>query len=70
MVFFYIKIFVVGIPELNVRPFDPHRAQLVEQRRGVIRGLIGGYQLLLSDVSELGWTNSKVTNFKSVNYYC
>lgn len=57
-------IFKIGVPELNIAPFDPHRAPYVEQRRGDSRGL-GGYRLLLSNVSEFGWTNSEVTSYKT-----
>lgn len=41
--------FKSGIPELNIKPFDPHQAAYVEQRRGDSRGL-GGYRLLLTNV--------------------
>ncbi|CAD7092072.1 unnamed protein product [Hermetia illucens] len=53
-----------GIPEFNIKPFDPHKAAYVEQRRGDLHG-IGGYDLILKNVSEFGWSNSKVTKFKS-----
>lgn len=36
----------------------------VEQRRGLTFGTGGGYRLLLSNVYEYGWTNSKVTKFR------
>lgn len=39
-------------------------APYVEQRRGDSRGL-GGYRLLLSNVSEFGWTNSEVTSYET-----
>lgn len=56
--------FKTGIPELNIAPFDPHRSPYVEQRRGDSRAL-GGYRLLLTNVSEYGWTNSEVTKYKT-----
>lgn len=56
--------FKTGIPELNIAPFDPHRSPFVEQRRGDRRGL-GGYRLVLTNVSEYGWTNSEVTKYKT-----
>lgn len=56
--------FKTGIPELNIAPFDPHMAPYVEQLRGDSRGL-AGYRLLLSNVSEFGWTNSEVTDYKT-----
>lgn len=36
----------------------------VEQRRGLTFGRGNGYRLILRKVSELGWTNSKVTKYK------
>ena len=36
----------------------------VEQRRGLTFGTGGGYRLLLSNVYEYGWSNSKVTKFR------
>ncbi|XP_055696508.1 uncharacterized protein LOC129797712 [Lutzomyia longipalpis] len=57
-------LFSVGIPELNVAPFDPHRSPYVEQRRGDARGL-GGFRLILTNVSEHGWTNSEVTKYRT-----
>lgn len=56
--------FKTGIPELNIKPFDPHMAPYIEQRRGDSRGL-GGYRLLLSNVSEHGWTDSEVTSYET-----
>lgn len=42
----------------------------VEQRRGLTFGSGSGYRLILRHVSELGWTNSKVTKYRfdSDNY--
>lgn len=62
-----LYFFTTGITEYNIVPFDPHHAEFVEQRRGLTHGLVGGYRLLLSDVSEFGWTNSKVTKYKLAN---
>jgi len=58
-------LFKSGIAAYNISPFDPHHAGYVEQRRGLPNGLVGGYRLLLSDVSEFGWTNSLVTKYKT-----
>lgn len=55
---------ISGVPEYNISPFDPHRARYIEQRRGS-RSFLGGYKLILKDVSEYGWTNSEVTKFSS-----
>lgn len=48
-------LFKYGLPEYNVAPFDPHKQSYVEQIRGDQSG-IGGYKLILKDVSEYGWT--------------
>lgn len=64
----YNLFLISGIVEYNIAPFDPHHAEYVEQRRGLPHGLVGGYRLLLSDVSEFGWTNSLVTKYKLVNF--
>ncbi|XP_049536607.1 uncharacterized protein LOC125951679 [Anopheles darlingi] len=56
--------FKTGLPEFNVAPFDPHRAEFIEQRRGDIGGL-GGYRLLLTNVSEYGWSQSEVTKYRT-----
>lgn len=53
-----------GLPEYNVAPFDPHTSKYVEQRRGDA-GFLGGYRLLLSEVSEYGWTDSTVTKYRT-----
>lgn len=39
----------------------------VEQRRGLTFSSGGGYRLILRDVSEFGWTNSKVTKYRYVS---
>lgn len=56
-------LFKYGIPEYKVAPFDPHRQSYVEQVRGD-RGGIGGYKLILKDVSEYGWTQSWITKLR------
>ncbi|EDS29502.1 conserved hypothetical protein [Culex quinquefasciatus] len=56
--------FKTGLPEFNVAPFDPHRADVVEQVRGDRDGF-AGYRLRLLDVSEWGWAKSEVTKFKT-----
>lgn len=40
----------------------------VEQRRGLTFGKGSGYRLILRDVSEYGWTNSKVTKYRYTHY--
>lgn len=59
----FIAFFVLGLPEYGVAPFDPHKCKYVELRRGDDKNL-GGYKLVLSDVSEYGWTRSKITDLK------
>lgn len=56
-------IFKYGLPEYNVAPFDPHKQSYVEQSRGD-RGGLGGFKLVLKDVSEYGWTQSWITKLK------
>lgn len=56
-------LFKYGLPDYNVAPFDPHRQSFVEQARGDLGGL-GGYKLVLKDVSEYGWTQSTITKLK------
>ncbi|KAG5671795.1 hypothetical protein PVAND_001971 [Polypedilum vanderplanki] len=56
-------LFKYGLPEYGVAPFDPHQQSYVEQVRGNDR-FVGGYRLLLKDVSEYGWTQSKITDLK------
>lgn len=50
-----------GIPELGIPSFDPHFAELVEQKRG---GANMNYHLKLKNVFERGWTISKITKFR------
>lgn len=56
-------LFKYGLPEYGVAPFDPHRQSFIEQTRGD-RGGLGGYKLILKDVSEYGWTQSWITKLK------
>lgn len=56
-------LFKYGLPDYNVAPFDPHRQSFVEQTRGDLGGL-GGFKLILKDVSEYGWTQSWITKLK------
>lgn len=58
-------LFKYGLPEYNVAPFDPHKQQFVETRRGD-RGGLAGFRLVLKDVSEYGWTQSWITKLKYV----
>lgn len=59
-------LFKHGLPEYNVAPFDPHKQSFVEQRRGDRNGL-AGYRLLLTGVSEYGWTKSLITKLRYGN---
>lgn len=54
--------FKYGVPELNIKPFDPFFAEEVVQTRG---GPYVNYRLKLKNVYERGWTVSKVYDFKS-----
>lgn len=56
-------LFKYGLPEYKVLPFDPHKQAYVEQNRGDRNGL-GGFKLVLKDVSEYGWTQSWITKLK------
>lgn len=56
-------LFKYGLPEYKVAPFDPHRQSYVDQSRGD-RGGLGGYKLILKDVSEYGWTQSWITKLR------
>ncbi|XP_034238423.1 uncharacterized protein LOC117643574 [Thrips palmi] len=55
-------LFPTGVPEYNVPPFDPFFAKEIIQKRG--SGSLH-YKLTLRDVTESGWTRSKVIKFKS-----
>ncbi|XP_068158101.1 uncharacterized protein Jhbp16 [Drosophila tropicalis] len=54
--------FTTGIPDHNIKPFDPHYSPYVEMRRGDPHGL-GSFSLILRNVSEFGWSRSEVTKF-------
>ncbi|EDV42092.1 uncharacterized protein Dana_GF17181, isoform A [Drosophila ananassae] len=54
--------FTTGVPDYNIKPFDPHRCGYVELRRGDSQGL-GSFRLILRNVSEYGWARSEVTKF-------
>ncbi|XP_037952425.1 uncharacterized protein LOC119682928 [Teleopsis dalmanni] len=56
--------FPTGVPEYSISPFDPHYASFIELRRGDQKGL-GGFKLILRNVSEYGWTKSEVTKYHS-----
>jgi len=51
-----------GVPDYNIKPFDPHHCSYVELRRGESQGL-GSFRLILRNVSEYGWARSEVTKF-------
>lgn len=52
--------FKTGLPQYNVLPFDPFFAKEVSASRG---GSALGFTLTLRNVTETGWTASKVTRF-------
>ncbi|XP_046477420.1 uncharacterized protein Jhbp16 [Neodiprion pinetum] len=54
--------FKTGLPQYNVAPFDPFFAQEVTASRGVPAL---GFTLTLRNVTETGWSASKVTRFVS-----
>ncbi|XP_017035653.1 uncharacterized protein Jhbp16 [Drosophila kikkawai] len=54
--------FTTGVPDYNIKPFDPHHCTYVELRRGDSQG-IGSFRLTLRNVSEFGWSRSEVTKF-------
>ncbi|XP_043654929.1 circadian clock-controlled protein daywake [Drosophila teissieri] len=54
--------FTTGVPDYNIKPFDPHHCGYVELRRGDSQGL-GSFRLILRNVSEYGWARSEVTKF-------
>lgn len=56
------KFFHTGLPQYNVTSFDPFFAKEVTQKRG---GPNMNYRLKLKDVYERGWTESRVTKFRS-----
>ncbi|XP_076763387.1 juvenile hormone binding protein 16 [Xylocopa sonorina] len=54
--------FKTGLPQYNVEPFDPFFAKEVSVKRGISNF---GFVLTLKNVTESGWTASKVTKFVS-----
>lgn len=60
----YATAIFIGVPDYNIKPFDPHRAAFVELRRGDPHGP-GSFKLILRNVSEYGWSRSEVTKFHS-----
>ncbi|XP_012219389.1 uncharacterized protein Jhbp16 [Linepithema humile] len=54
--------FKTGLPKYNVPPFDPFFAKEITATRGVTNF---GFTLILRNVTETGWSNSKVTKFTS-----
>lgn len=56
------RFFKTGVPELNLPPFDPFYSPEVPQIRGS-QNL--NYKLKLINVTEMGWTISQVTRFRS-----
>ncbi|XP_063698094.1 uncharacterized protein LOC134829031 [Culicoides brevitarsis] len=54
-----------GLPDYNVKPFDPHYGKFIEQRRGDAGTGLFGYKLVLSDVYEYGWADSKITSLRT-----
>lgn len=54
--------FKSGLPEYNIAPFDPFYAREVTAKRG-FNNL--GFTLTLRNITESGWTSSKVTKFVS-----
>lgn len=54
--------FKTGLPQYNVVTFDPLFAKEVSASRGNDKL---GFTLTLRNVTESGWTNSKVTKFVS-----
>lgn len=53
-----------GVPDYHISPLDPHHASFIELRRGDQNGL-GGFKLILRNVSEYGWSRSEVTKYHS-----
>lgn len=54
--------FKTGLPKYNIAPFDPFFAEEVSASRG-LPGL--GFTIVLRNVTESGWSSSKVTKFVS-----
>ncbi|XP_034934980.1 uncharacterized protein Jhbp16 [Chelonus insularis] len=54
--------FKTGVPKYNIKPFDPFFADEIVVKRGLANL---GFVLTLRNVTESGWTTSKVTKFVS-----
>ncbi|KAL2729619.1 circadian clock-controlled protein [Vespula squamosa] len=54
--------FKTGLPQYNVKPFDPFFAREISVQRGTSNF---GFTLILKNVTESGWANSKVIKFVS-----
>ncbi|XP_012263651.2 uncharacterized protein LOC105690448 [Athalia rosae] len=54
--------FKTGLPKYNIDPFDPFFARKISATRG---NQLLGFSLTLKNVTETGWTASKVTKFVS-----
>ncbi|XP_058803120.1 uncharacterized protein LOC131671028 [Phymastichus coffea] len=54
--------FKTGLPKYNVEPFDPFYAKEISTRRGLP---MLGFTITLRNVTESGWSSSKVTKFVS-----
>ncbi|XP_011498698.1 PREDICTED: uncharacterized protein LOC105362870 [Ceratosolen solmsi marchali] len=54
--------FKTGLPKYNVAPFDPFFANEISARRGLPKL---GFTITLRNVTESGWSASKVTKFVS-----
>ncbi|OXU30236.1 hypothetical protein TSAR_013153 [Trichomalopsis sarcophagae] len=54
--------FKTGLPKYNVAPFDPFFAKEISARRGLPNL---GFSITLRNVTESGWSASKVTKFVS-----
>lgn len=52
---------ILGLPQYNVLPFDPFYAEEVKQTMGLPNF---NYMLKLKNVTESGWTISKITKLK------
>ncbi|XP_034661186.1 uncharacterized protein LOC117896797 [Drosophila subobscura] len=59
------KYYKTGIPAYHVKPFEPQHSDYVELRRGFAAQGIGNFYLVLRNVFDRGWSNSKVTRFQA-----
>ncbi|BFF89315.1 uncharacterized protein DMAD_08102 [Drosophila madeirensis] len=59
------KYYKTGMPAYHVKPFEPHHSDYVELRRGFAAQGIGNFYLVLRNVFDRGWSNSKVTRFQA-----